>query len=347
MSESAPLDGSSVDGQYFDGRSARPQAVRLALEGGQLVARGSDTWRWPLKDVQWPETTRHGQRLLLLADGGQITVADAGAFDRWRQAQGRRDSWVVRAQQSWRAVGLSLLLAGVVLWGGYRWGVPVVARAVVALVPPTADQAVGDSALAAIGERWLKPSQLPPARQQALRQRFEAAAACGGAAPAFRVLFHDGGDDLGPNAFALPGGTIVMTDAMVKLLQDRDDTLLGVFGHELGHVQHRHGMRALVQVGLLSAAASVVLGDFSSWLSAAPALLGQLDYSRAAEREADVAAAQLLRCNGVNPAVMVDLFDRLRQRGDAGRSLPVALASHPADEERVAFFRSGGRGPDR
>jgi Zn-dependent protease with chaperone function len=342
VSDSPPLRG-----QYFDGRSARAQAVTVSIEDGHLVARGSDTWRWPLKDVQWPETTRHGQRLLLLADGGQITVADAAAFDRWRQAQGRQDAWVVRAQQSWRAVGLALLLVGVVLWGGYRWGVPVVAQAVVALVPAAADQAVGESALAAIGERWLKPSQLPPERQQALRQRFEAAAGCGMAAPPFRVLFHDGGDELGPNAFALPGGTIVMTDAMVTLLHDRDDTLLGVFGHELGHVRHRHGMRALVQVGLLSAAASVVLGDFSSWLAAAPALLGQLDYSRAAEREADEAAALLLRCNGVNPAVMVALFDRLRQRGDGNRSLPVALASHPADEERVAFFRAGGREADR
>lgn len=331
-----------IDGQYFDGRSARAQPVQLTVEDGQLVARGSDTWRWPLRQVQWPETTRHGQRVLLLADGGQVTVADTAGFDRWRHTLGRRDPWVVRAQQSWRAVAIGLAALAVLLWAGYRWGVPAVARGVVALVPAAADQAVGDAALSAIGEQWLKPSQLPPARQQALRQRFEAAAACGAPAPAFRVLFHDGGADLGPNAFALPGGTIVMTDAMVKLLHDRDDTLLGVFGHELGHVRHRHGMRALVQVGLLSAAASVVLGDFSSWLSAAPALLGQLDYSRAAEREADVEAARLLRCNGVPPAAMVDLFDRLRQRGDAGRGLPVALASHPADEERVAFFRSGG-----
>jgi Zn-dependent protease with chaperone function len=332
-----------IEGLYFDGRRAQARPVRLRVDGGQLIADGEQTWRWPLRDVQWPETTRHGQRVLQLADGGQITVADSLAFDRWRQAQGRRDGWVVRAQQSWRAVVLTVALLLVVLWGGYRWGVPALARGIVALVPAAADQALGESALRAITARWLKPSQLPPQRQQALRQRFEAAAACGGTAPPIRVLFHAASADLGPNAFALPGGTIVFTDAMVKLLDDRDDTLVGVFGHELGHVRHRHGMRALVQVGLLTAATSVALGDFSDWLAAAPALLGQLAYSRAAEREADAEAVRLLRCNGLPPSAMVELFERLRRLGAVTQGLPVALASHPLDEGRIEFFRTAGR----
>ena len=332
-----------IDGLYFDGRSARPRPVQLQLDGRQLLARGEEDWCWPLRDVQWPETTRHGQRVLLLADGGSITVADCQAFDRWRQAHGARDGWVVRAQQSWRGVMLAALLLVGVLWAGYRWGVPALAAAVVALVPTSVDQTVGDSALQGLGAKWLQPSRLPPDRQQTLRQRFEAAAACGGRPPAFRLHFHAGTASLGPNAFALPGGHIVLTDALVELLAGHDDTLLGVLGHELGHVRHRHGMRALVQFGLLSAATSVALGDFSSWLAGAPALLGQLDYSRQAEREADTDAARLLRCNGISPAVMVLLFERLRTTGPGARDLPVALASHPMDEARIAFFRQAAQ----
>lgn len=334
-----------IEGQYFDGRSARGRPVRLRLDEGRLHADGDEAWHWPLRDVQWPESTRYGQRVLLLADGGQIVISDGAAFDRWRRAQGRGDGWVARVQQSWRAVAGAVAVLVVLVWGGYRWGVPALARAIVALVPLSADQAVGESALQAIDSRWLKPSTLDPQHQQALRQRFEAAATCAGstAAPTLRVLFHDGGTELGPNAFALPGGTIVFTDAMVRLLHDREDTLLGVFGHELGHVKHRHGMRALVQVGLLTAASTVVLGDFSSWLATAPALLGQLDYSRQAEREADVEAAQLLRCNGLPPAAMVELFTRLQRRGGNFQDLPVALASHPMTDERIAFFRDAGR----
>ncbi len=329
-----------IAAQYFDGRSARARAVQLQIDGDRLLARGEQDWYWPMRDVQWPETTRHGQRVLLLADGGSITVADSLAFDRWRQAQGRRDSWVVRAQQSWRGVLVAVALLVGLGWAGYRWGVPALASGIVSMVPMGVDQAVGESALQGLGAKWLQPSRLPQARQQALRQRFEAAAACGGrATPPFRLHFHAGNGNLGPNAFALPGGSIVLTDALVELLAGHDDALLGVLGHELGHVHHRHGMRALVQFGLLSAATSLALGDFSSWLAAAPAMLGQLGYSRQAEREADVEAARLLRCNGVSPAVMVALFERLRASGAAAGQLPLALASHPMDEARIAYFR--------
>lgn len=330
-----------IDALFYDGHSARAHRVRLHVEHRQLVASGAITRRWPLAAVRWPETTRHGQRVIHLADGCSLEVADAAAFDRWRQAQGvAHDSWVVRAQQSWRGVLLACVLLVAALWAGYRWGVPAVARGIVALVPQEVDRSIGESALQGISQQWLKPSALPAARQQALRERFLAAARTLPGTPEVRVLFHAADKRLGPNAFALPGGTIVFTDELVQLLADSDDTLLGVFGHELGHVQHRHGMRALVQVALIGAATSVVIGDFSSLLAGVPALLGQLDYSRQAEREADHAALALLRTAHVSPQVMLPLFERLAAHRPAQRDLPLALSSHPADEERMAFFRN-------
>ena len=82
-------------------------------------------------------------------------------------------------------------------------------------------------------------------------------------------------------------------------------------------------------------------------LAAAPALLGQSAYSRDFEREADDDAITLLRANGLSPAVMIELFERLagsRPAGGAGEGgafdLGIALASHPADAERVRRFRA-------
>ena len=153
---------------------------------------------------------------------------------------------------------------------------------------------------------------------------------------------------LGPNAFALPGGSIVVTDEMLQLLAGRDDVLIGVLGHELGHVRRRHGMRLLVQATLIGTAASIAWGDFSAVLAAAPALLGQSAYSRDFEREADDDAITLLRANGMSPAVMVELFERLAASRTAaggvdpsgGFDLGIALASHPADAERMQRFRA-------
>jgi Zn-dependent protease with chaperone function len=359
---SAPdADGPGPAALFFDGRSARGHAVRLALTEGHLLARPLDPTavdagperRWPLAQVQWPERTRHGQRTLHLADGGSLQVADTAAFDTWRAQQGPGEGWVVRAQQNWRSTLVALVLLVAVGAAGYRWGVPAAARGLVALLPEAAEQAVGAQALQSVQGRWLRPTQLPTERQEALRKAFAqmvaaawpAGARAGGlagAAPAYTLRFHAATRDLGPNAFALPGGDIVVTDELVALLAGHDDTLLGVMAHELGHVQHRHGMHALVQFTLLSTATSIALGDFSSVLAVLPAWLAQMGYSRDAEREADAVAVRLLRASGRSPAAMVVLFERLAERPDAERGddgPPIALASHPADEERKRYFR--------
>lgn len=352
-----------IDARYFDGRQARGRPVRLLIEGAELVAVALHTsspdpddtertaLRWPLRGVDWPERTRHGRRVMHLPDGGSLEVADAAAFDNWRSAAnmpGARESWVVRAQQSWRAALFAALAIVVVLVAGYQWGVPLAARATVALLPESADRAVGEAALDSIVQRWLRPSVLPATRQQQLRRDFETIvrrAHPAGGQPDYRIEFRAAVDAVGPNAFALPGGTIVVTDAMVSLLDGADDTLYGVLAHELGHVQRRHGMLALAQVTLLAGAAGAIFGDFSTLLAGVPALLGQLDYSREFERQADADCARTLRAAGLSPAVMVVFFERVqavdaKKADGASAVLPIALASHPADAERIAFFRA-------
>ena len=107
-------------------------------------------------------------------------------------------------------------------------------------------------------------------------------------------------------------------------------------------------MRALVQFTLIGAATGLALGDFSALLAGVPALLGQLGYARDAEREADAEAAHLLRASGRSPSAMLTLFERLADgTRSASRpervSLPIALASHPFDEERLRYFRAAAQ----
>jgi len=324
----------------FDGRSAAGRGVRLQVTGGELVATADDgaVHRWPLAEVRWPERTRHGQRVLHVASGEWLQCADLAAFDAWAAASGRRDSWLVRAQQNWRLTLAALLALGVVITAGYQWGVPLAARAVLALLPEAVDRAVGDAVMKTLDEKFFEPTRLPPERQRALREAFAqtvSRAHPAGGAPTHRVEFRAMDE---PNALALPGGTIVVTDSLVSLLAGRDEVVVGVLAHELGHVRRRHGMRLLVQATLVAAAVGLVIGDFSSVLAGAPALLAQMSYARDLEREADADCAALLRAAGIAPAVMVEFFDRLPAT-TAGGGLPLGLASHPGHEERKRFFR--------
>lgn len=330
---------------YFDGISGRANPVAVWLDAGQLhwAAEGSPPRAVAVSNAVWPERQRHGQRHVQLPDGGVLVFADAPAFDTWASASGYGESGVVRWQQSWRLTSLALLLFAACLLVLWRWGIPAAAGAAVAWMPEAVEAQIGQHTLAYVDRLWLKPSQLDAKAQADVLQRFadaaNAARPATGPQPAYRILIRDGGK-LGPNAFALPGGDIVVTDALVKLMHDEPQAVTGVLAHELGHVKHRHGLRQAAQAAALGAIAGLVLGDFSFLLASAPAMLAQMDYSRDFERQADLYARDLLRGAGIDPRVMVVFFERIEKIADdeERHGLPIAFSSHPANAQRIAFF---------
>ena len=360
------MDASATDtlvASYFDGATAKAQAVTLRLVGRDLTVAGEGVKRSiRMADVHWPERTRHGIRVAHFAGGGSVQCADSAAWDAWRQQSGQRDSWVVKAQQSWRGVLVSVLLLVVLGTAFYRWGLPAAARALVAVTPQSVDASLGQASLSAIDDSLVLPSKLALGEQARLREAFikVSAAQPAGSVPAWQLVFRKSRSPgiLGPNAFALPGGTMVMTDEMVELAGADDKVLLAVLAHELGHVRHRHGLRMLLQATVLASVTGVVLGDFSTVLAGVPLLLGQASYSRDAEKQADFEAVRILQAAGISPEVMVTMFEKLEARNNptandkkdaetaTGQSswLGIAFASHPSDAERMAYFRQAAQG---
>ncbi|URI10414.1 M48 family metallopeptidase [Aquincola tertiaricarbonis] len=350
----APTHGLAA--QYFDGRSARAHEALVQVQAGELVIRPAgeasfDTLHVALAAVRWSERQRHGSRHADLPNGARLHASDALAWDRWRRSLGAGDSLVVRSQQSWRGVVVaSLLLIGASV-SAYLWGLPAAARVTVAVLPQTVDAQVGDQLLTALEDEVFAPSLLPESTQRRWLSRFREAAQATHAPqppPPHRVLFRHS-PKLGANALALPGGTIVVTDQMVQAFeQDADHgepVLVGMFGHELGHVAHRHGMRTVVQASLLAVAVAMAIGDVSGVTSALTVTALQMGYSRDAEREADDEAIRTLLAEGQDPAQMRRLFTALGE--DTSRRpvtlLGIALSSHPDDAERVRRFEQAGR----
>ena len=349
MPHSAPARLTAL---YFDGRTAQGHAVSLQLLGNQLQITGTDIHRSvPAADVQGPERTRHGKRLAHLKDGGSLQCADIAAWDAWYSHAGLREPLVVTLQQSWRWVIGSVLVLVVMAVAVNAWGLPWLARGIVALTPLSVDASLGENTLSAIDQTLMSPSELPAAAQAQLRNTMAQLlpSVPRGALPAYNLVFRK--SRIGPNALALPGGTLIMTDDMVALVDGDEKILTAVLAHELGHVHHRHGLRMLVQATVLGALGAVVLGDFSTVLAAVPALLGQAHYSRQAEHEADVYAVRLLKAAGISPSVMLTLFDKMAQQrkakapsgtpsNEGANWIGIAFASHPSDAERIAFFRA-------
>ncbi len=347
----APLPSATLQVRYFDGLSAQFKLATLSLQGQQVQVHQAADGRLldsqELRTVNWPERTSQGARMVNLASGAHVLAPDARAYDAWAQAQVPcQQSKVGQLQQSWRGVMVALAVLVSLVGAMYLWGLPLAARAIAGLVPLSVDEALGRNALAQIDGSWMRPSQLPVATQQRISARFDTAMrkAYPQGLPAYRLEFRQ--STIGPNAFALPGGTMVMTDELVNLVKD-DDVVMGVMGHEIGHVTLRHGMRQLVQLTVVQGVLSIAFGDYGTLITTAPLILGSMAYSRDAEREADDHAIRFMQANAISPLVMVKFFETMRaEQKTKGQSSPMGISiisSHPADEERIAKFKSTGK----
>lgn len=336
----------SLAAHWFDGQQGLARPVDVSLRDGQLQFGDQ---RVPLDRVQWPDRLRHGRRLMVLQGSGVLSFPDTEAFNAWADATGHWPSLIERWQLSWHLALMALALVAVLFAAGWRWGLPWASDRLVERIPLSAEQKIGDQVMALVDKRWLRPSQLSPAHQQAWRNRFarmlDQARASGMDVPThWQLHFRRTTAMMGPNAFALPGGQMCMTDELIELLKDEPDAVLTILAHEAGHVRHRHGLRTAFRASVVAAAAAVWLGDYASFLNGLPVLLATNGYRRDHEREADAFAREVARRGGVNPARMAVFFERIRAKyGDQAKgALAIAFSSHPADGERIAFFKAEG-----
>lgn len=139
------------------------------------------------------------------------------------------------------------------------------------------------------------------------------------------------------NAFALPGGEIVVYTGLMRAA-DTPEQLAGVLAHEMAHVDRRHGMRRIAQsIGVIGAV-QLVFGDVSGISAVAIEVLRASTinaYSRDQEREADSDGVATLARAGIDPNALADFFELLKKRE---ASLPSALSwlgTHPDLAQRI------------
>ena len=153
------------------------------------------------------------------------------------------------------------------------------------------------------------------------------------------------------NAFAAPGGLILVTRGLVQCCRN-EDQLAAVLAHEIGHVEKMHGLRA-IRSGRLSSALTVLaveagknLGGaqlaeitkaFDESINDIAGTLMNSGYSRKLEYEADAAAVAILKQAGYEPGALVAMLENMAENWDSSR-LDFA-ATHPPPAERIAQLK--------
>jgi predicted Zn-dependent protease len=233
-------------------------------------------------------------------------------------------------------------LAGCILIAGlFSWATGVMVRSLAAKVPAEWEERLGEARIERMGgEMSLENYSNQVAQLTAM------------AAPLLRVVPHGTNEvkffiveDPEPNAFALPGGYVVVNTGMLELTE-RPEELLGVLAHELAHVTQRHLVRKLI-----SASGPILIFGFLfhsrdsllNGLSQGSGLMVFQSFSKEFETEADDVGWQYLVAANIDPRGMVSTFRKLKTYEDTqrhGGSLPRAFQGHPVLEKRIARLES-------
>ena len=134
------------------------------------------------------------------------------------------------------------------------------------------------------------------------------------------------------NAFALPGGIIVVHSALIAKAETPDE-LAAVLAHEVQHVERQHALKNMINSFGWAVTLVLVLGDVNTATAVIVHQLGNMVFSRDVEDEADRLGLQALINAKIKPEGMASMLKKLAK--EPGVDLPEWLSSHPDIQQRI------------
>lgn len=335
---------------YFDGRSTRAIPVTVWREDSLLHWHtGGRTQSWNASlDAFDPSARVIGLPYALrLADGAYLQIDHDLLPDDWFPRHHRLERVVDWLERKWPAAMAGVVIIVAALLGLFEFGVPWAADRIASHLPATLEHSMGTQSLAALQGRLLMPTTLKPEQQAHYQAVFQHFVQGIHGLPEVRLRFYTA-PAIGANAFAMPDGSVVFTDALMKELPD-DQAFMAVVAHELGHQAHHHLLREVLRSSGVFIVAGMLMGDVTSLggvTAGVPMFLINAHYSRGFEADADSYAFDALAQQGIDPVAFVHAMQALERahpeiKGE-DKSMRYA-ASHPMTAERIAHADAASR----
>lgn len=334
----------TVQAIYYDGATSKPQEATVRVrEMNTLEVELPDggCFQWPLehKGMEWERSSAmlrlsfgdHPRRVLLIRD--EPFIQSFVLRMRYAGRQGVYDRALAVARS-----GPVLFFLGVValLICSYLWFLPWAAERLALLVPRTLDERIGEAAF----DQMALGLPIDSARTVSLQAFGDAMEL----SPSFEPTYHVVKDDQ-VNAFALPGGHIVVFTGILDRMASADE-LAALLAHEATHVEERHSTRMLARSMAGYLFLSLLIGDVNAVVAMVADnanALRNLGYGRGLETEADRIGQEQLLKNGVDPMAMVGLLELLEREAEDMPEALAFLSSHPLTQERIAAARTRAR----
>ncbi len=336
----------TITGHWFGSGNSQRSDAQLAYEGPQyrLMVAGVQERAGHLAELTVSDPVGRISRKLYWPDRAMFETADNDGVDAMLSAAGIAASAISlhRMEQSWRWIIPSLLLTVISVFAAFKWGLPAAANAAAHSLPAPLQENIAQGALSTLDRLFFEPSELPQAQCEEIIARFRRLAPSDSEHD-FRLRFRQMSEI--PNAMALPNGEIIVTDALVHLV-DQPEELDAVLLHEIAHVTQRHGLQQVIQASTISVIVSLALGDISGvgeLVAGVPVFLMQSSYSRAHESAADELAFARMRRLGIDTAHFARIIRKLSllepdaqpSTINGTRRAAEYLSSHPDSERRA------------
>ena len=328
-------------GLLFPALSNQGLPASLVLSGSELIvtatADGAVLVSVEFSATEISERIGNIPRKVTFADGSVFETTDNDAIDRLVASQGPHFWNHIHGLEQFRPRMIGFVAAIAMLaYLIYQFTLPLLVEVAVWVTPSFVPEMMSAGTLKTLDTTVMGPTLLPEDTQKKISAGFEKlVAASNHAELKFKLNFRNGGV-IGPNAFALPDGNVILTDQLVALASGDTEMVFGVLAHEIGHVEMKHSLRQMYQAAGTYGLIAMITGDIGSGmqdvLSGGAGFLA-LANSRSAEGAADMRSVELMSDAGYDPTAIARFFKIIETKlGDTSETS--ILSTHPGTPDR-------------
>lgn len=333
-----------VEGKLFTYGATNCQiiTVKLSASGTLCYANSADeTVKYKHEELTISAKLGSIPREIILPNKTLIVMNSDPLLDQWLSA-GKED--VSHWENSPKAVIVSVIAVPVTLYFIFAILIPQMTVVFAPYVPDVFVELSSRHTMAAMDETVLNPSEADLGKTAVLeKQWYSLLTNMDLDHEKYNILFRDT-DMIGPNAFALPNGTIVFTDQLLELVDYDEEILTAIFMHEIGHVENHHSMRLISQTLATTIAITYIFGDvsgFFDFFASVSNTIATNQFTQKLEWEADEFALQQLKITGADPVSFARGMKKFSEYAERGNSLftkdiEKIVSSHPLTNERIS-----------
>lgn len=280
-------------------------------------------------------------REVILREQGLLSIESTPDVDKWL-AENQKTNQIAKMESNRSIVLLSLIFVPLFLFGFFKYLVPSFAVNFSEYVPDAAVKIASEHTLYTMDKTLLDKSEVDAELQQTHKDKLQSVLSKLNLSNTGYNLNFRRSQKMGANAFALPNGTVVVTDELLRLIDNDADLLAAILLHEIGHVERKHSMRLIAETLATSLAIDYFFGDLGGMIEVFAGLsntIVQNQFSQKLEWEADNFALQQLEILGLESESFAVAMEKLAETLPEESKLDVFMQSHPLMKERIQNAR--------